>query len=126
MGKVIFDKRSPVYEQIIEMHKQKIVSGDFQPGQEIPSRRELATQLKVNPNTVQRAYKEMEGLGLIYTDGNSLSKITESQSKIQTLRQELLDEALQGFIETVRTIGLDDDVVLDLIKKRLKEVHVND
>ncbi|MDK2780147.1 MAG: hypothetical protein PWP61_444 [Trichococcus sp.] len=126
MGKVIFDKRSPVYEQIIEMHKQKIVSGDFQPGQEIPSRRELATQLKVNPNTVQRAYKEMEGLGLIYTDGNSLSKITESQSKIQTLRQELLDEALQGFIETVRTIGLDDDVVLDLIKKRLKEVHAND
>ena len=115
---MIFDKRSPVYEQIIEMHKQKIVSGAFQPGQEIPSRRELATQLKVNPNTVQRAYKEMEGLGLIYTDGNSLSKITESQSKIQTLRQELLDEALQGFIETVRTIGLEDEEVLDLIKKR--------
>ena len=123
---MIFDKRSPVYEQIIEMHKQKIVSGAFQPGQEIPSRRELATQLKVNPNTVQRAYKEMEGLGLIYTDGNSLSKITESQSKIQTLRQELLDEALQGFIETVRTIGLEDEAVLDLTKKRLKEVHVND
>ncbi|HQZ19617.1 MAG TPA: GntR family transcriptional regulator [Trichococcus flocculiformis] len=123
---MIFDKRSPVYEQIIEMHKQKIVSGAFQPGQEIPSRRELATQLKVNPNTVQRAYKEMEGLGLIYTDGNSLSKITESQSKIQILRQELLDEALQGFIETVRTIGLEDEAVLDLIKKRLKEVHVND
>ena len=123
---MIFDKRSPVYEQIIEMHKQKIVSGAFQPGQEIPSRRELATQLKVNPNTVQRAYKEMEELGLIYTDGNSLSKITESQSKIQTLRQELLDEALQGFIETVRTIGLEDEAVLDLIKKRLKEVHVND
>lgn len=123
---MIFDKRSPVYEQIIEMHKQKIVSGAFQPGQEIPSRRELATQLKVNPNTVQRAYKEMEGLGLIYTDGNSLSKITESQSKIQILRQELLDEALQGFIETVRTIGLEDEAVLDLIKKRLKGVHVND
>ena len=123
---MIFDKRSPVYEQIIEMHKQKIVSGAFQPGQEIPSRRELATQLKVNPNTVQRAYKEMEGLGLIYTDGNSLSKITESQSKIQILRQELLDEALQGFIETVRTIGLEDEAVLDLIKKRLKEEHVND
>jgi len=126
VGKVIFDKRSPVYEQIIEMHKQKIVSGDFQPGQEIPSRRELATQLKVNPNTVQRAYKEMEGLGLIYTDGNSLSKITDSQSKIQTLRQELLEDALQAFIETVRTIGLEDEAVLNLIKTRLKEVDPND
>ena len=123
---MIFDKRSPVYEQIIEMHKQKIVSGAFQPGQEIPSRRELATQLKVNPNTVQRAYKEMEGLGLIYTDGNSLSKITDSQSKIQTLRQETLEDALQAFIETVRSIGLEDEAVLNLIKKRLKEVHVND
>lgn len=123
---MIFDKRSPVYEQIIEMYKQKIVSGDFQPGQEIPSRRELATQLKVNPNTVQRAYKEMEGLGLIYTDGNSLSKITDSRSKIQTLRQETLEDALQAFIETVRTIGLEDEAVLHLIKTRLKEVHPND
>lgn len=123
---MIFDKRSPVYEQIIEMHKKKIVSDEFQPGQEIPSRRELATQLKVNPNTVQRAYKEMEGLGLIYTDGNSLSKITDSQSKIQTLRQETLEDALQAFIETVRTIGLEDEAVLNLIKTRLKEVHPND
>ncbi|WP_320163881.1 GntR family transcriptional regulator [uncultured Trichococcus sp.] len=123
---MIFDKRSPVYEQIIEMYKQKIVSGDFQPGQEIPSRRELATQLKVNPNTVQRAYKEMEGLGLIYTDGNSLSKITDNRSKIQTLRQETLEDALQAFIETVRTIGLEDEAVLHLIKTRLKEVHPND
>jgi len=121
--KVIFNKRNPVYEQIIEMYKQKIVSGDFQPGQEMPSRRELATQLKVNPNTVQRAYKEMEGLGLIFTDGNSLSKITDSPSKIQALRQEILEEALRTFIETVRTVGLEDKAVLKLIETSLKEVH---
>lgn len=120
---MIFNNRSPVYEQIIEMYKQKIVSGDFQPGQEMPSRRELATQLKVNPNTVQRAYKEMEGLGLIFTDGNSLSKITDNQSKIQALRQEILEEALRTFIETVRKVGLEDKAVLKLIETSLKEVH---
>lgn len=123
MGTVIFDKRSPVYEQIIEMYKQKIVSGDFQPGQEIPSRRELATQLKVNPNTVQRAYKEMEGLDLIFTDGNSLSRITENQAKIQSLRQGILEDALLSFIDTVRTVGMEDEAVLQLVETRLKEVQ---
>ena len=123
MGTVIFDKRSPVYEQIIEMYKQKIVSGDFQPGQEIPSRRELAAQLKVNPNTVQRAYKEMEGLDLIFTDGNARSRITENQAKIQLLRQGILEDALLSFIDTVRTVGLDDEAVMHLIETRLKEVH---
>ncbi|MPN18133.1 hypothetical protein SDC9_165491 [bioreactor metagenome] len=63
---------------------------------------------------------------MIYTDGNSLSKITDSQSKIQTLRQETLEDALQAFIETVRTIGLEDEAVLNLIKTRLKEVDPND
>ncbi|PTQ84002.1 GntR family transcriptional regulator [Trichococcus patagoniensis] len=120
---MIFDKRSPVYEQIIEMYKQKIVSGDFQPGQEIPSRRELATQLKVNPNTVQRAYKEMEGLDLIFTDGNSLSRITENQAKIQSLRQGILEDALLSFIDTVRTVGMEDEAVLQLVETRLKEVQ---
>ena len=120
---MIFDKRSPVYEQIIEMYKQKIVSGDFQPGQEIPSRRELATQLKVNPNTVQRAYKEMEGLDLIFTDGNALSRITENQEKIQSLRQGILEDAILSFIDTVRIVGLEDEAVLHLIETRLKEVH---
>lgn len=120
---MIFDKRSPVYEQIIEMYKQKIVSGDFQPGQEIPSRRELATQLKVNPNTVQRAYKEMEGLDLIFTDGNALSRITENQEKIQSLRQGILEDALLSFIDTVRIVGLEDEAVLHLIETRLKEGH---
>ena len=120
---MIFDKRSPVYEQIIEMYKQKIVSGDFQPGQEIPSRRELATQLKVNPNTVQRAYKEMEGLDLIFTDGNALSRITENQEKIQSLRQGILEDAILSFIDTVRIVGLEDEAALHLIETRLKEVH---
>lgn len=55
-----FNKREPIYLQVIKDFKVKIVSGQLQPGQEVPSRRELATQLKINPNTVQRAYKEME------------------------------------------------------------------
>ena len=59
--------REPVYLQIIRYIKQKVVRGELNPGDTIPSRREMAQILKVNPNTVQKSYKEMEEMGIINT-----------------------------------------------------------
>ena len=73
---VNFNNRDPVYLQVIRNFKEKIAIGELVPGDEIPSRRELANMLKINPNTAQRAYKEMEEQGLIHTE-----KIT--QAKLQ-------------------------------------------
>ena len=59
--------KEPVYLQIIKYFKQQIVIGEFKPGDIIPSRREMAVNIKVNPNTVQKSYKEMEEMGIINT-----------------------------------------------------------
>lgn len=59
------NNRDPVYVQVVRYFKEQIATGMLEPGQEIPSRRELANRLKINPNTAKRAYKEMEEAGLI-------------------------------------------------------------
>ena len=57
----------PIYTQIVENFRAQITSGILQPGDKLPSVRELATQLSINPNTIQRAYRELEVQGVIQT-----------------------------------------------------------
>src|SRR5690625_3028050 len=95
--KVIFNKRDPVYVQVVRHFKERMATGLLEPGREIPSRRELANQLKINPNTAQRAYKEMEEQDLIYTERNTPSKVTKDEEVLGSVREELLQEAVDTF-----------------------------
>src|SRR5690625_193117 len=112
-----FDNRSPVYIQVIDYLKQRIARGQMELGEELPSRRELADKLKINPNTVQKAFKEMEDTHLIVTEGTLPSKVTEDQSVIKQLRKELIESAVDDFIQTVQTIQIPLEDVLELIKE---------
>lgn len=113
-----FNNREPVYIQVIRHFKEQMASGNLEPGQEIQSRRELASKLKINPNTVQRAYKEMEDQGLIYTERNSPSRITKDKQILQEVREELILQAVDSFITSVRSIQAPLDEVLELIKQK--------
>ncbi len=117
---IYLDKRLPVYEQIIEYYKQAIASGKLVAGSQIPSRRELAQEWGVNPNTVQKAYKEMSSLGLIYTEGNSLSKVTENQQLLDNLRKELIEKAVIDFIEKIGPFKLKEEKIIDIIHEYYK------
>lgn len=119
--KVTFNKRDPVYIQVVRHFKERIATGYYEPGQEIPSRRELANQLKINPNTVQRAYKEMEEAGLIFTEGNSPSRITKNEEIIKTTREELILAAVTNFVEAIKPIKVPIDEVVGLIKEKYDE-----
>ncbi|WP_227872539.1 GntR family transcriptional regulator [Jeotgalibaca ciconiae] len=116
-----FNRRSPVYEQIVHYFKEQIAAGNYLPGTEIPSRRDLAAQFKINPNTAQRAYKEMEEQGLIYTEGNSPSKITEDALTVKKLRIELIDSALNDFLSVAKHLGLTSDEISELIQNRYEK-----
>lgn len=116
--KLKLDNRAPVYIQVIQYFKEEIVSGRLKPSEEIPSRRELANLLKINPNTVQRAYKEMEEMGLIFTDGNLPSQVTNDVQMIETMRTELVEGALDEFIRTVQSIPVPLDELLELIREK--------
>jgi GntR family transcriptional regulator len=113
---VNFNNRDPVYLQIVRYFKEKIAIGELEPGVEIPSRRELANRMKVNPNTAQRAYKEMEEQGLIYTEKNHPSKITTDKKILGKVREELLVEAVDMFVTSVRSINVPVEELLDLVR----------
>jgi len=118
---VKFNNRDPVYIQVIQYFKEQIAKGIFEPGQEIPSRRELANRLKINPNTAQRAYKEMEEQGLIYTEGNLPSRITKDEQVLKMVREELILEAVSTFIHSVRSINVPLEEVLNLVEKEYEK-----
>src|SRR3954447_23444624 len=113
---VKFNNRDPVYVQVILHFKEQISKGFFEPGQEIPSRRELANQLKINPNTAQRAYKEMEEQGLIFTEGNLPSRISKDEQVLKMVREELILEAVHTFVHSIRSINVPVHDALDLVK----------
>jgi len=115
---VKFNNRDPVYIQVIRHFKEQIAKGYFEPGQEIPSRRELANQLKINPNTAQRAYKEMEEQGLIFTEGNMPSCITKDEAVLKSVREELIIEAVDLFLGSIKSIDVPLSEVLELVKKK--------
>lgn len=116
-----FDNRDPVYVQVIRHFKEQIAIGKLEPGQEIPSRRELANQLKINPNTAQRAYKEMEEQELIHTERNFPSTITKNEEVLGAVREELLLDAVDIFLNAVRPIQVPVDELIDVVKEKYTE-----
>lgn len=115
---VTFNTRDPVYIQVVRHFKEQIARGELQACEEIPSRRELASILKINPNTAQRAYKEMEEQGLIYTERNHPSRITEDENILSLVRDELITEAVDSFIRSIAPINPPLGEVLELIKNK--------
>lgn len=90
-------------------------------GQIIPSRRELGALLKINPNTAQKAYKEMEEQQLIVTEGNSPSRITMDENVLRAIRAELIGEAVEAFVASVRKIDVPVEELLELVKHKYTE-----
>ncbi|MCM3236462.1 GntR family transcriptional regulator [Heyndrickxia oleronia] len=116
--KINFNNRDPVYVQVVRYFKEQIAIGMLEKGQEIPSRRELASMLKINPNTAQRAYKEMEEQGLIHTEKNYPSRITNDEVVLSKVRTELIVEAVDSFVQSIRSINVPVDELLEIIKEK--------
>ena len=113
----LINNREPVYLQVVRYFKEQIATGELTAGQEIPSRRELASLLKINPNTAQKAYKEMEEHGLIYTERNFPSRITTDKKVLNGVREELIQEAVDAFILAIKPIQVPVDELVDIVKK---------
>ncbi|WP_373894954.1 GntR family transcriptional regulator [Virgibacillus natechei] len=120
-----FNNRDPVYVQVVRHFKEQIATGSLEPGEEIPSRRELANRLKINPNTAQRAYKEMEEQGLIHTERNNPSKITKDEKILGSVREELIIEAVDSFLSSIRSINVPLEEIVGLIKEKYDNEGIN-
>jgi DNA-binding transcriptional regulator YhcF (GntR family) len=103
----------------MNMIKQDIVSGKMKPGDKLPSVRELAETLSVNPNTVQRVYQELEREGVSETRRGTGTYIAENDQLIPALRSEMAKSVMEKFIAGMRSLGLTDDEIVAEIKRKI-------
>jgi GntR family transcriptional regulator len=109
----------PIYLQIVNQVKLLIASGRLSPSEELPAIRNLAEQLRVNPNTVARAYRELENAGIVEkkrTAGTYVSETGPRLSKEECLR--ILTERIDALIAEAKQMDFTTDEVLNLIRKR--------
>lgn len=95
----------PIYAQLVERIQMQIVSGGYQPGARLPSVRELAAVAAVNPNTMQKAFAELENSGLILTQRTNGRNVTEDKELISSIRQKLAGELARVFYEKMKELG---------------------
>lgn len=110
-----FDNNIPIYLQLVAELKRDIISGKLSAGERLPSVRDLALQLKVNPNTVQKALVELEDIGLVFTERTNGKFVTEDNSLIEKYKQEYANTMTQKYMETMEKIGLNKNEILLLI-----------
>lgn len=112
-----FDNDRPIYSQIVEHIKRCIVSGEYTAGEKLPAVRELAFEAGVNPNTMQRAFAELETEGLVHANRTSGRFITEDIGMINGLKNEIAGKAVTEFMYNMKNIGFSKDEVIELINK---------
>ena len=106
----------PIYEQIKDGLKKLIVTGGLAVDEKLPSVRALATQLSINPNTIQRAYNELEGEGYIYSVPGKGSFAAPVQAPLEIRRMELFQK-LRELIVELRYLGVSDEEMIALVKE---------
>ena len=100
-----FDMSRPIYAQIVERLKAKILAGIYPPGGHLDSVRDMAAAAGVNPNTMQRALAQLETEGLVRTERTSGRYVTEDTALIEQLRADTARTLASDFLEKMRGIG---------------------
>lgn len=113
--------RRPIYEQIIERFEQLILCGALEKDAPMPSVRSLAMELSLNPNTIQRAYQELERAGYIYTIKGKGSFVSETAQNADRKRQEVKKEMREG-IERALLAGIAPDELRQMLEECIEEV----
>lgn len=115
------DSDRPIYAQIVERLKLEIVSGLYAPGARLPSVRELAAAAGVNPNTMQKAFSELERTGLIITQRTSGRIVTEDKQMIFNARMELAEEQIVLFLTKMQSLGFHREDIIQLLSEKKEE-----
>jgi len=117
----ILDDSRPIYLQIVDLIKTNIIAGVYQPGDKLPSVRDLAMEASVNPNTMQKALTELERSGLVYTQRTSGRFITEDTLKMTEMKEQLAREQIQQFIKNMEQLGFTKKDIQRLLQTELRE-----
>ena len=114
------DNDRPIYLQLMERIQQDIVSGVYKAGDKLPSVRELAIDAAVNPNTMQKALSELERDGQVHSRRTSGRFITEDETMLKNLRDELASRHIQDFMEKMKQLGFQEKETLEKLQDTIK------
>lgn len=113
----------PIYEQIIDGIKENILKGILMPGDKLPSVREMSSLITTNPNTVSRAYMELERQGVIETvRGKGTYVSSDYKPKVEEERMEKLKEDIKKIIVEAHYMGITKEEILKIINEFYEEV----
>ena len=110
----------PIYTQIIDQFKAAILSGEFQPGQQIPPVRELAVDAGVNPNTMQRALAELEREGLLYSVRTTGRFVTDDADVFAELRKTLGNNHIENLFKNLNKLGMTNEEIITAVQQWAK------
>lgn len=113
-----FQTDTPIYLQVVEEVKGKILSGQLQYGEKLESVREMASRLGVNPNTVQRAFLELERQGFILTQRAVGRFVSEDKDFIEACRQKKIRETIQQFVEEMENYGVTQKDIIEYLQSQ--------
>ncbi|NLL81457.1 MAG: GntR family transcriptional regulator [Tissierellia bacterium] len=116
-----FDNNLPIYVQIGDYLKRQIISGKLKEGDKLPSVRDTSKELKVNPNTVQRSYQELEREKLVFTQRGMGTFVTEDKDVIKNLKKGYANEIIKNFMEDMKTLGFNSSDIIELVYEIIGE-----
>jgi GntR family transcriptional regulator len=113
----------PIYEQVRDSLRRAIIAGAIKADEKIPSVRDLAAQLAINPNTIQRAYRELEAEGYVYSVSGKGSFVSECQEALQLRKTQLFGQ-LDAAAAEILHLGVTAETlcahIMDFVKKEGK------
>jgi GntR family transcriptional regulator len=117
----------PIYQQIVTQIKHMVASGRLRPGDEVRPIRVLAEQLLINPNTVARAYRELEAAGLLVSRRGSGTRVAEKGSPLARVeRLRVLTERVEGLLVDADQLDFNVEDVIELIRERNKLIYASE
>lgn len=119
----VLDSERPVYIQLVEQIQAGIISGQYKPGDRLPSVRDLAAEATVNPNTMQRALAELERVGLVYANRTSGRFITPDEAMIGKLREQSAQQQAASFLEKLQQLGFGPRQALALLEQVIRDME---
>lgn len=115
-----FDNNAPIYIQIMNYMKKQIVTGRLGPGDKIESVRDLATELQINPNTIQRTFQELEREGIVETKRGLGRYVTDEESTIMRIKKEMASELLDRFVSGMKELGIPSADIISLVSNAVQ------
>ncbi|CAH1055498.1 GntR family transcriptional regulator [Paenibacillus pseudetheri] len=115
-----FDNNLPIYIQIMNYIKGEIVTGKLKPGDKILSVRELANELQINPNTVQRTFQELEREEIVETRRGMGRYVTSNEDTILTIKKEMAKDVLDRFIRGMQDLGFQGEDILAAVAENIR------